>query len=404
MITLYLDSSDYSNMADQSNRQAQDIAEQLQAWIRSGKIEIPFSSVHIVECAHVDKPSKSMALKRMRMIDSLSNGKCFKWWIELMLLEEIAAAKSETLPIDYAKSDNGQWFPTLRRDERELRNWLVSSIKEGLISAGLNRQNRRLLMKHLIQNRRLTDSAVKMLKPNRQELLKSFADRYPLSERFYKEDLLVRWLTGQVPFEEVTVEIEKAFADLQVFIGWIYETYDPEKKLTRWLRASGGKLAEDLEALRVKVDQFTSSAASLGMTQKTINLRLRQSVNLETRRSTALWQQFDSNLERLKKEQVDRSMWQSKVVNSPCGSIPSLDALLNAMAQYVMESALPSSTRRRLKRSDAGDLYHMTYIPYVDAFRCDEFASTIARSVAQSFGTKIIEKFVDLPKLMGEAT
>ena len=67
-IRVYLDSSDYSVMSEPNNAEVAEIRSKLLSYIESSVIEVRFSAVHLVECAHLDDASKPMALRRTEVI------------------------------------------------------------------------------------------------------------------------------------------------------------------------------------------------------------------------------------------------------------------------------------------------------------------------------------------------
>jgi hypothetical protein len=74
---------------------------------------------------------------------------------------------------------------------------------------------------------------------------------------------------------------------------------------------------------------------------------------------------------------------------------PSLFTLTTLSAHLAK---LNSLTTRKAKTSDFGDIFHATYLPYVDIFRADGNTASIIEQAKLPFKTKVVSKLTDLPK------
>jgi hypothetical protein len=398
VITIYLDSSDYSAMSEPGNLSAQAVRARLKQHVADRKIEIRFSFVHVVECAHLDNASRPMALRRMETIGELSGGKCFLWWPDLVESESVRVAKGQSLiPPDYALSDDGRWHPSVTAIASGLRATLVNGLKKAIKDAPLSRPQRRQLFRSLMDNGRLTPAAISLLRPGREELLRDLATKLPISRRFLDDDLLLKFAVGEVSATEITSELQKSFADLSVFVGWAYDQFDQNRKLTSWLRGYGADLIAKTESLRQKITDFAESSAASGKSAKEINQAVMRKVARNRKvRDDTLWKAFEDKTKLLAKQGITKSIWQSRIIDSEIGAIPSLDSLYTAMSLYLRRNAAFSTNARGLLDSDAGDLYHMCYLPYVDIFRCDKYAGEIASEISQRRGSRVVRKLSDL--------
>ena len=77
--------------------------------------------------------------------------------------------------------------------------------------------------------------------------------------------------------------------------------------------------------------------------------------------------------------------WDGIVKGSGSGRMPALDALVTACVLHIVADLRPSAQPRQPRDSDGGDMMHMMYLPYVDVFRCDGYAATIADQVVSEF-------------------
>lgn len=90
-------------------------------------------------------------------------------------------------------------------------------------------------------------------KPN-ASLTTAFEAEFPLTERFWKNDMLSRYLMGKISEEEIVSEIKMGFGNPENFIGWILDGHDRNLKTPGWLRSQGQNYIELIEKMREKVE------------------------------------------------------------------------------------------------------------------------------------------------------
>jgi hypothetical protein len=76
-----------------------------------------------------------------------------------------------------------------------------------------------------------------------------------------------------------------------------------------------------------------------------------------------------------------------------------MDMMLQvASAQFAKLATL--SKARKLRHSDASDLLHSQYLPYVDLFRADNYTSSLISNTAAVKRTKLVPDTFALPKMI----
>ncbi|MFN4165714.1 MAG: hypothetical protein ACK4GK_14145 [Ferrovibrio sp.] len=384
-------------MSDPRHTQAAGVYQYLLEKIAAGVVEVRFSVFHPLESAHIDDDAKPMALKRAEVIKALSGKKCFLWWSELINLEAICLASGEKIDANtYAFKDDGRWFPSVDGIANDVKGILEKELRRGLAKIPLPRNQKRQYRAQFIRNGRLTKAAIEVMKPGRREVMEKVRQKFPLPDWAYDEDIFFRVAAGELHAKHLVGALEEAFADLPTFIGWAYDEYDKEKELTAWLR--DGTYIRLIEEIRAEIDPLVERGATLGIDASEVN---RQFKSMKTRiyevRERVLWHVYSETREARRRKGIDRKIWEARVVKSPVGSIPSFDTMMEVSADYFTTSALSAPNRRNLLVSDYGDIMHMIYMPYVDLFRCDAYASSLASSCAKKYNTKIIKKLSELP-------
>lgn len=390
---VYLDSSDYSVLSEamrnvrHEHRKTFDYLIDL---VDHREIEIRFSSVHIFEIAHLDEASKCFATQRATCVQRLTGGRCFRFWqdlktIELLNLVNNKPAREETT------SDDGYWFPDLGDFAVILKQSLVDGFKAEAYERGLNRRDRRKLESKLIRNGQLTKKAISLLKEqDRGVLLSEIAQQIPLSEEFYREDMMLKHVSGELSSAELGHEMSLLLRDIEKFIGWTFDTRDTEKKLVKWLRELGTRNIEAIEKLRKNIEPISRNPHLKLDTNKLISQTLAESADTIRRREIHGVMKENTTS---KRQSGELGLKWSELCDSPLGTIPSMDAFYLGLMEHFRRNI---QMNRKLKASDSGDLFHLSYLPYCDVFRADGDASQTAKPLADLYGTRIVSKLKTL--------
>jgi hypothetical protein len=391
----YLDSSDYSVLSramDDPKHPAAPIYHFLADAVDKKQVQIRFSSINVVEMAHLDTSSIEFALGRARCLQRLSRGKCFRFWTEVTATECKNIIEGRPVYIGVT-SDDGEWFPDMSELGVTLRKSLMSDVRRLLRERAPNRQQRRAAERQWFPDGKLSKAAIEALQPGRCELLSALAQEFPFGDRFYHDDMMLKYAAGQVSEAELLYEMTVVFRDVEKFIGWTYETRDKERAATKWLRATGQHTIEAVEKVRREF------ANIVGQSEVTPAIR---------RKLREVLQEFAHKFRRSRLENVFSEVkstsssfacnpeeWRSQVLESEMGSIPSFDAYIIGGYEHFRRHLEMS---RNPKQSDTADILHLCYLPYCELFRADGDFSSTAAPVAEAYGTKVVSKLSDLPR------
>lgn len=398
-LQVYLDSSDYSvlseAMLDAKHNKA-GIFETLCKHVDRGDIEIRFSSVHVIEIAHLDSRSRELALRRAECLQRLSGGKCFRYWLEIPAYECINLLTNQPV-FENVASNNNYWHPDLSDTALSLRELLIDEFRKIATESTPNRQQRRNLERRYFKKGYLSNEGVEILKNGRVQLLAALSQQFPFGERFFQDDLMLKFCTGEVRASDVIEEIGVVFRDIEKFIGWTYDTRDKERKLVSWLRDYGSDLISRVEAMRTQLGVTTQDGKTLSDSRKMV--RDLVEAQISKLRASRLKDIRADIQKRFPQCNCTDSEWKQVEISS-LGSIPSLDCYIACFCEYFRRNLQMNRTPRA---SDAGDLFHLAHLPYCDLFRSDGDAAETAKPVALKYNSVVVPKLRQLPKQIENA-
>lgn len=156
-----------------------------------------------------------------------------------------------------------------------------------------------------------------------------------------------------------------------------------------WLRSGGAKLLPLLEHGREVFERFKSIKAASGKTSKPSQVVKEFGVDqsaLRTKLLNGCWEKYKSEF---RKRGINHVVWKKRMFAvSGKAAVPSVDILVEVVEEYTARIMLSSD--RKLSHSDVGDLFHASYIPYVQYFRADKYMSDIYQMPANKFGTRVV--------------
>lgn len=392
-LQVYLDSSDYSDLSESmldSKHPNARIFQKLCWYVDQGIIEIRFSAVHVIEIAHLDESSRNWALHRARCIQRLTGGKCFRFWSEIPVIECFNLMTNRPIYED-VYVNNGSWHPDFSDVAYAFRRLTIDEFKKVVIDGSLNRKQRKANERIYIRNGHLSAEGIRALQVNRKELLDEVSRQFPLSEKFYKDDLMLKYAAGKVSAEEIIEEISIVFRDIEKFIGWTYDTRDSERKIVSWLRSHGKEMASSIEAQRAKINDAYAEGMITSEQKKTILLSIERMI--PDLRSNRLDEVKVSIKDLYPTFRCTGSQW-SDVQGSEFGSIPSMDSYIMVYFEHFRRNL---KMNRKLKGSDAADLFHLAHLPYCDLFRADSDTAETVKKMAAAYNTRVVSKLRNLP-------
>lgn len=416
--TVYLDSSDYSCLASALEDSSYpgrarwlSVRERLLAAREGRKAVFRFSYPIVMEAYPTAPEHLPHALARARAIIEV-NGSCCLLDFRTLWAEEAfsLATRGEPLGRSAAWRDDGAWHPQpdefVRGMLRGLTEQNIRSLRTMLREeTHLGRGERRRVERAMLRpDGTLTPAAATLVTPERRRKMGALvAERLHLPSS-PDDDLFARVMLGEVPPSVLEQRIASMLRDVHALFRQD-GVREHEDSLFHWIRTMGAGLSEPLREGRQRlielVEEHGLDASRLSLAAAGGLPRWQTSVpKLRTRMLGAIrgWDE-----RRLRAAQVDARIWKERVVDSPIGSLPALDAFLIAAREHVLNALRPSAQPRQPRDSDGGDLVHQLYMPYVDVLRCDGYTSTIAaRAVTElGLGTVVARTIEDALEAIG---
>ena len=381
-IQVYLDSNDYSVMSDP--RKAGDVAVQeplryLRESTRSGMIEVRFSIIHITEACHRDDASKPLAVARAKLIGELSGPKAMRHIWDIVA-DEVTASRCVGTDGVEASDDDGRWFPRIPNLGGDIRQAVESGIQEGADRVALNRKARRAAQR-LIGTRERPGPARKSAFDDGAALA-ALCERYGMSERFVTERVSARLTDGHTTDAQLARLVEIEVFEPVRFIGHYLDRLERNRGARDTVRSLGERMIDGVQKLRDVLDQLRQSTQSTetkpfdearaGIRSALAGFR-RSMIEAATRAAGV----------------SDPSAASALLDETPHDRFLGLDALATATEEWLLGVVGGATHPRVPTPSDAGDLLHAFYLPYVDVWRGDRHARHLVRHAARLRGTEI---------------
>jgi len=422
---LYLDSSDISNLARRDGAFA-GTRDALLALIQQGVLETRFSFFHVIELAHTTGEAKPDAVERAELLHRLCGAKALLHPDKLYLCEArslIEDGHSEDRKGSQARAyvEDATWLPDwiisgahrlaialTRRLEREIADMTRRIIDE----KQLGPLDRTRTEQHFLPDGKPNAKILKIAYEQIDELLQKWRAKLPLRPRFWSEKLLIRHLQGRVSERKLHDECLAAFSDPRSFIEWSVDQIPEIHELPGAIRQSGldnaklvaelrQRMTEDEELIRELLQLLDPQISGNELAQKLRSFREDQKraipPDMVRTRDDDLTGLFQANADKLDRFGVDQSRWDSCVRSSAVGALPAFDSLLEAVNARFVDDA---KSNRQMSHSDAGDILHATYIPYVNIFRADRSFRARIDKIADRFNTVLAPDLKGLPELV----
>jgi len=395
-VQVYLDSNDYSVMSDP--RRAGDVAVQdalryLREETRSGTIEVRFSIIHITEACHRDDVSKPLAVARAKLIGELSGPKVMRHLWDIVA-DEVTAARHAGIEGVEASDDSGRWFPRIPNLGGDIRQAVESGIQEGADSVALNRKARRAAQR-LIGTRERPGPTRKSAFDDRAKMAVLCA-RYGMSERFVAERLSSRLTDGRTTDAQLAKLVESEMFEPVRFVGHYLDRHERDRSVRDSVRSLGERMIDGVQNLRGMLDQLRQST---GATETRPFEEARAGIR------SALGGFRRSMIEAAARAAgvSDASAALAWLDEAPRERFLGLEALAIATEEWLLGVAGGARHPRAPTPSDAGDLLHAFYLPYVDVWRGDRHARHAARQAARLRDTEIAPSLEALPQSVERA-
>lgn len=387
---IYLDSQDYSHIAaPPSGKEAffASLARDLTSLVDRGDIEIRYSAIHISEMAHVSAAHMKFSVPRTQVLRDFCRGKCMRYW-QFIAEDEVLANFGQRQVA--ATNDSDQWFETDLTAIGNFADRFKQELEKKLRERGANRRTRRMASKRINIGRYLTETeAGKVLIQNFANLLN---EKFSLAKSI-SIDALREYATGSIEVKKFQQYLRGIMFDPIHLIAHLSPEFDTEGKLPKIVRDQGIHLVETLNPTLEKIAHRVP-AIPRGSLYDDIWRDIRMlpdKTAIGIRRK--LIQSMIADHERLlRRERIDEARLDAL-------QVPVADTLAGILGRFLKQALSAAEAGRRIrlfKLSDAPDLFHATYIPHVDIFRCDSAWTDFLSPEGRKYGVDVVGKIEDL--------
>ncbi|MFY9349364.1 MAG: hypothetical protein WBL20_21255 [Sphingobium sp.] len=261
MLTVYLDTSDYSRFGDvlrgKGDPQTEVLFNKLLTLKEQGFARFGYSMPLLGELLQYDETHAETTIHKAEAVEKLCGKNAFIWPGRLIAWElAIAAAANGLLDEPYLKSafsENAYWFPNVEDALDDLKGGFQRTLDEALAEiTPVNRKQRRTIEANV---RRLNVST--MVNASAPEL----ADKYGLRVSDVQRSL-VAVLEDKISPAEGATRLFSAMAKPTTFIRTYFVGYEGEKDFPSWISDMGRKLQASMLEGREKLSRIDTSVLS----------------------------------------------------------------------------------------------------------------------------------------------
>jgi hypothetical protein len=408
-LQVYLDSKDISILADRergkNNDQALSTFDFLINQVERNAIEIRISLFHVAEVLPHSIEYKDAAMRRAKTSKELSRGKALKFFEDVYDLDIIHLTCSKyPLPKlkfpSYVFDDRSNWLPKtidFGMNMKELIKQELTSFVKGL---PVSRQQQRQIFRK-IQN---PDGTFKpfgksILENGRSELMSSFKNNYPITNKFYEEDYPMLLISGKISENEFSLEIINGILDLENLAGWIYESSQHAKSISSLLYDQGSKFSEMISSHRQQANNLYERSKLLGIPEKDSLNILKKSIDKMSIRENVIKQIINDRKKNIAKHSKSVEFIET-CIKSELGQLPFIDSMLSSMYEFSIDRIFQTKNQAKLSHSDYADIQHSGYLPFVDIFSCDSRTANYVRFTSQMYKTEVVSNFNNLKSVI----
>lgn len=387
MVTVYLDTSDFSYFADvkmgKGTPENKKILDELLELKNHGKVEFRYSMVHISELLKSPSSYKKENFARGKIIEELCGDKTLISINDLWIQEIINAAKSkfhdQSLGTNngFHKSDSGLWYPNMvfKNQGDKIIKLLKDILKNETSIPRAERRKIQALFK----------------KSGKKVFYKNAIDHNLVSNELYRE-AIGKFLRGEIREKEIiSYFIKKYTLPSNILVKTDKRDKFEEIFAGPLLKMSNG-IMDRVNAFRIEISKYDPKLLRQ-IAKKSKILKEIKPLNL-INLGKGLFQYDENNQNFFKSSSIKFSDFKEIVDQGNCELMPSMKAVFLYNKSYIKKHIL---TDRNPKLSDSGDTFHFLYAPYVDIFRADKFTKEIANDLKSSIKFNLVPKLQDLP-------
>lgn len=390
-IQVYLDSSDFSELAERNNRpnkkELDEIYEFLVDARKQGKIQIRYSSITVLECIHQQPEHMNYALRRASIIEELSGGNSFVDLLTLHLetcLDTLVPRNTSESSRDRLMRKHHQWYIDISPILASYEKIYIDKANEIIETRPKSTRNQ--LKKMMFSGRRLSNFAIKRLTIFGDAFERAYVEQYPMLNGFPLQKTMTKYLKGEFSQAEVIKQIGDTVFNPFNFTKWFVESIKNKTPSSlNSLREQGALIVSAIESSRADFDMMMLAHSQGDLSEKEVQKKLKAyRYPVSAIRKMLLDSIFSSKKVSIKKHGFSEKLWEERILQSDIGSLLSIDFVSELFSEHITKKI--HDRRSKLSPSDFGDFMHFSYAPFVDVFRCDKRTASLASSLVKKYG------------------
>jgi hypothetical protein len=389
-ITVYLDTQDYSRLADaEVGRGRGDdlrVLEELRDLKTNANVRFAYSAMNLSELLQYEGGGRELTLRKARAVQSLAGSNAF---IDLgkLLAFQIAstAAKAglidgKMLPDTPVSTENG-WFPDIGDFFSEVGNFKqkrLDMLEEKFRNEPANRKARRAA-KANISRMRLGDLP--------SSAFDAMVKKYPFSRDLF-EITLAGYFDGKVTKAEASRALLNQAGEPARFVVWYFEHHMGDHDFPLWLRGAGENVAKAIRQLQSELAPYADNPKAAVAFREMLD---KNRVILARKMAIGVTEDV-ANFGVT--EDVLQAILDSEAILL---RVPFFRLLSSLIPEYLMAHSVFRTLPRKPRASDGADIMHALTLPYCDLWRGDAYFSALLERHVESGDSKIIKKLEELP-------
>ena len=393
-ITVYLDSQDYSRMSDVRTRtpELDQVRDVLQRHATTGKVKFVFSAAIISEMTPLDAQHASIASRKADLLFDLCGPHTLISLERLFDAEVAHLLKLDRPPVN-AISDDATWFPNIPPDLISTR-WLDTKkvLAETLKERGSSRAERRETMRKSFKGNVPTKAfRASLTQQDGQKFMNAFLQSYPM--RPEDANVWVQYALGNASEVQLNDALLSSFRYPRWMMKWFSNQHDLAGPMIEWVRGPSNQIGKVMRDMVAHAKLWSELRAVHDLPSKPEMLTAKGwGVQCEKQilTVTSRWieDRFPGHSKAISYESVELNC---------LGTVSMIRSFYSALWDSVGggRSALPSD-------SQAVDVMHAAYAPYVNVFRADRYMAPHISKQVKRFGTRVVNRLEDVPAVLSE--
>lgn len=397
MITVYLDSQDYSALTD-PRRQSPEVATirtELINLSKSGHVKFVFSNIAICEAAPLTPESVHLAEMKADLLVELCGLNALVSFDRLVSMELKALLGHAKDPIQIITSD-GTWFPDIGPSDEKDSVWqyIQQTAEADLRQQGLSRQQRRSAVRKLVKHGRPRTALLSHFEQqNSQQLAADLLEKYPMHPKH--ADTIAQYCLGRVSEQQFNQALIESLRDPRWMMRWFATNHSLANPIAETVRQPGRELAEvmrkliaasmnHLEALSISYPEEKYPMGPNGtIAREWAGFQERQIINI-ARTLTLKW--FGA-------EDL------TATINDIEANCPGLTTTIRSIYSSAWDNV--GGGRKELPSdSQPVDALHAMYAPYIDVFRADRQMAPHIQKQVNRHKTIVVARLPQLIKVI----